>query len=1087
MKIQVKMALLACVLVLTLSGTVSAADTSNTSIYSDNSSLNSDQSPAVNTTYPDPIISGVVMDNSTHMGMANVSVKVKDQNNNLVAETLTNADGTYSVGFISPNTVFNVMASKYGYITLAKEITVNLGPNPGDSNLYGTVNFQLIPIPYNGSASSTLINIGALANILLELNVGKTSAWVDTQNIPYSEGLGTPLEVKLLTGNLLEGLLNVDSVGGQGYVTGGISTLNLPVLLKLLGINAGLLEANANSTVDPSQATGSSSLASVNLSPLLLHILNLGLINSNSSVIPDFNNGALTSSANCGTVQDISLLNGLLVIRALNINATASANGTPGGAYAKFDWNAADIELAGMSILNNLTLNGVVEIPGVLRISLGTENEITSPDGTYAKASGSALSVDLLDIIPGSLLTLNIGEVMAEASVPLGGLNPTTNDLSVTKTVDKIVANYEELLNYTITAHNNGPDNATNVLVHDILPTGVTWISDDSNGAYNPTTGTWTIPNLPNGTNTVLHILTQITTSNTTITNAASIENDAYDPNTDNNQANVTTTVNAASDLVVTKTVDKSTANYHEQVNYTITAHNNGPDNATGVTVTEKLPEGLTWISDDSNGAYDPTTGTWTIPNLPNGTNTVLHILTQITTSNTTITNLVNINNNTYDQNNTNNQANTTVNVGPTADLSITKTVDNTNPNYLQNVIYTLTAHNNGPDNATNVLVHDILPTGITWISDDSNGAYNPTTGTWTIPNLPNGTNTVLHILTQITTSNTTITNLVNINNNTYDQNNTNNQANTTVNVGPTADLSITKTVDNTNPNYLQNVIYTLTAHNNGPDNATGVTVTEKLPNGLRYVSDDSKGNYNPTTGTWTIGTLKNGVSAILHITAQTISANTQIINTATINNNTYDQNNTNNQANTTVNVGPASDLGINITVDKAQPQYLDYVTFTLTAHNYGPEAAPYVKVYNTLPNGLKYVSNDSNGSFNPTTGLWTVGYMANGASAILHITAQAMISNAQLTDNATITDPDPVTLTGFYDPNPSNNQASVTVEPYSKCTPTNPGKSVNTRTNTKVGEETTVPMLPTGAPINIVIMAILITIAGTIYPKIKG
>ena len=847
MKIQVKMALLACVLVLTLSGTVSAADTSNTSIYSDNSSLNSDQSPAVNTTYPDPIISGVVMDNSTHMGMANVSVKVKDQNNNLVAETLTNADGTYSVGFISPNTVFNVMASKYGYITLAKEITVNLGPNPGDSNLYGTVNFQLIPIPYNGSASSTLINIGALANILLELNVGKTSAWVDTQNIPYSEGLGTPLEVKLLTGNLLEGLLNVDSVGGQGYVTGGISTLNLPVLLKLLGINAGLLEANANSTVDPSQATGSSSLASVNLSPLLLHILNLGLINSNSSVIPDFNNGALTSSANCGTVQDISLLNGLLVIRALNINATASANGTPGGAYAKFDWNAADIELAGMSILNNLTLNGVVEIPGVLRISLGTENEITSPDGTYAKASGSALSVDLLDIIPGSLLTLNIGEVMAEASVPLGGLNPTTNDLSVTKTVDKIVANYEELLNYTITAHNNGPDNATNVLVHDILPTGVTWISDDSNGAYNPTTGTWTIPNLPNGTNAILHILTQITTSTTTITN------------------------------------------------------------------------------------------------------------------------------------------------------------------------------------------------------------------------------------------------LVNINNNTYDQNNTNNQANTTVNVGPTADLSITKTVDNTNPNYLQNVIYTLTAHNNGPDNATGVTVTEKLPNGLRYVSDDSKGNYNPTTGTWTIGTLKNGVSAILHITAQTISANTQIINTATINNNTYDQNNTNNQANTTVNVGPASDLGINITVDKAQPQYLDYVTFTLTAHNYGPEAAPYVKVYNTLPNGLKYVSNDSNGSFNPTTGLWTVGYMANGASAILHITAQAMISNAQLTDNATITDPDPVTLTGFYDPNPSNNQASVTVEPYSKCTPTNPGKSVNTRTNTKVGEETTVPMLPTGAPINIVIMAILITIAGTIYPKIKG
>ena len=307
------------------------------------------------------------------------------------------------------------------------------------------------------------------------------------------------------------------------------------------------------------------------------------------------------------------------------------------------------------------------------------------------------------------------------------------------------------------------------------------------------------------------------------------------------------------------------------------------------------------------------------------------------------------------------------------------------------------------------------------------------------------------------------------------------------MNVGPTADLSITKTVDNTNPNYLQNVIYTLTAHNNGPDNATNVLVHDILPTGITWISDDSNGAYNPTTGTWTIPNLPNGTNTVLHILTQITTSNTTITNLVNINNNTYDQNNTNNQANTTVNVGPASDLGINITVDKAQPQYLDYVTFTLTAHNYGPEAAPYVKVYNTLPNGLKYVSNDSNGSFNPTTGLWTVGYMANGASAILHITAQAMISNAQLTDNATITDPDPVTLTGFYDPNPSNNQASVTVEPYSKCTPTNPGKSVNTRTNTKVGEETTVPMLPTGAPINIVIMAILITIAGTIYPKIKG
>jgi len=435
----------------------------------------------------------------------------------------------------------------------------------------------------------------------------------------------------------------------------------------------------------------------------------------------------------------------------------------------------------------------------------------------------------------------------------------------------------------------------------------------------------------------------------------------------------------------------------------------------------------LTWVSDNSNGAYNPTTGIWTIGNLANGESVILKIIAQITASNTQITNIASINGTNYDQNSTNNESNSTVTVNPASDLGITKTVNNTHPNYLDKVTFTLTAHNYGPDTATGVIILDKLPTGLKFIS--SNGNYDFATGIWTIGNLANGATTVLNIIAQVTTSNTQITNIASINGDNYDQNSTNNQSNTTVIINPASDLGITKTVDNPHPKYLQKVTFTLTAHNYGPDNSTGVKVTDKLPAGLKFISASGNGIYDSSTGIWTIGNLANGATAVLNIIAQAINPNTQVTNIANITGTNYDQNSTNDQDNATVNVGPASDLGIAITVNNAHPKYLDYVTFTLTAHNYGPNDAAYVKVYNTLPDKLKYISDDSNSAFDSTTGLWTVGYMANGATAVLHIIAQAMASEVTLTDVARITDPDPVGTTEFYDPNQDNDQASVSLD----------------------------------------------------------
>ena len=51
-------------------------------------------------------------------------------------------------------------------------------------------------------------------------------------------------------------------------------------------------------------------------------------------------------------------------------------------------------------------------------------------------------------------------------------------------------------------------------------------------------------------------------------------------------------------------------------VTYTLTLTNNGPGVATGVTVSDELPEGVTFVEAQGDGSYDPATGVWDLSGL---------------------------------------------------------------------------------------------------------------------------------------------------------------------------------------------------------------------------------------------------------------------------------------------------------------------------------------------------------------------------------------------------------------------------------------------------------------------------------------
>ncbi|WP_407560526.1 hypothetical protein [Streptomyces sp. 184] len=99
----------------------------------------------------------------------------------------------------------------------------------------------------------------------------------------------------------------------------------------------------------------------------------------------------------------------------------------------------------------------------------------------------------------------------------------------------------------------------------------------------------------------------------------------------------------------------------------------------------------------------------------------------------------------------------------------------------------------------------------------------------------------------------------------------------------PAADLHVVKSADATTVTVGQTVAYRLTVGNSGPNDATGVTVADRLPDGLVFLAATaSSGAYDPGSGLWTVGDLARGATAALTLYAKA-TATGSVTNTATV------------------------------------------------------------------------------------------------------------------------------------------------------------------------------------------------------------
>ncbi len=86
----------------------------------------------------------------------------------------------------------------------------------------------------------------------------------------------------------------------------------------------------------------------------------------------------------------------------------------------------------------------------------------------------------------------------------------------------------------------------------------------------------------------------------------------------------------ATADLSLSQSISDLTPSVGDNIAITLTVSNGGSDNATGVTVQDLLPAGLSYTGDTGGGSYDAVTGIWNLGALASDSNALLTIFADV-------------------------------------------------------------------------------------------------------------------------------------------------------------------------------------------------------------------------------------------------------------------------------------------------------------------------------------------------------------------------------------------------------------------------------------------------------------------------
>jgi len=639
-----------------------------------------------------------------------------------------------------------------------------------------------------------------------------------------------------------------------------------------------------------------------------------------------------------------------------------------------------------------------------------------------------------------SVAALANNTATATADVPLA-------TLSVTKSDSLTEANAGEQATYTITVANVSDDDAFNVTALDTLPTGTTFVSaaftsgagtvDETNGGANDGNVLITFGDLAGDadpanresetvTITVL-IDANLPDGDSPVVNTVAAQADNAAEVIDNDSTDVVrlTDVTVEKSVVATRTPDDRTDGDPSDdiidaaapfqpvaggfVTYEVRAINAGPSTARGVTITDTLDAGLTFVpgSFDALGsgvtvAQVGQTLTFTVPDLATDqAGTADDVLFRFEVAigsdqDAVIPNTATIATTDPESDGTNNTATANIDPEPQIDLALDKAVapGTAVPGDGATVTYTFTVTHDvdSLSDASNVTVTDTLPAGLNGVTiNDINGDittsnFDAATRQLTVDyaSIPVGETRTFTVTATVDAAATgTLTNAASVAvAGVTELDTTNNSDTASITLTPQFDLEVAKSVQGTTDVGPGDTVtfQIVVSHDNAddgteadngqsPSRATGVIVTDTLPAGVTFVSATSGGvGVTPTSTAGGVivfpafsldpgaTTRTLTVTATVDATATAIST---LTNTASLTADAGETDTTaaSNTDTADVTVTPEADLTVTKTVNRALAPTGTQLSYTVTVTNNGVSPAAAATAVDTLPAGVTFDS----------------------------------------------------------------------------------------------------------------------------------
>lgn len=486
-------------------------------------------------------------------------------------------------------------------------------------------------------------------------------------------------------------------------------------------------------------------------------------------------------------------------------------------------------------------------------------------------------------------------------------------ELTLTKSVNTNYATVGDNLSYSVIIKNTGSVNATNLTFTDLMPSatsfnsGTVVVDGTPKPTFNPVDGFALSDLTPNQYHVVsFSIHVDSLPQSGKVENTADVEF-TYKLTPTDNPVTITSTSNKVTTFInlgllnLTKSVDKMYATINDILTYTINIVNQGNAICSNVIfkdlvqIDASFVSGSVYVNGSNKPDYDPNAG-FTLTDITGYGNATVSFKVKVnsippgdyTLYNTATTNYsykIDPDKTPVSKQSTSNTVSTVINVGS---LTATKSVSKSYATIGDVLTYTVDIFNDGNVVAKNVNFRDVIPTGLTFVTDSviingvSKPGFNPYSS-FTLGDIISGDTVVVKFDATVSSLPTPslISNIASLTfaykidpngSDLYGQTNSN-KADTQINLGS---LNLTKTVNKNYATTGDTIIYTVVVTNNGNVNATDVIFTDNLQSDVTFntgsvkIDGDIYENYDPNQG-FSLGTIEPLASVTVSFTVTVI------------------------------------------------------------------------------------------------------------------------------------------------------------------------------------------------------------------------